>query len=400
MTNRRALVIGGGVAGMASALAMKKAGQTPVVFESHERSADGIGSFLTLATNGLEALGAIDVDITRIGGFETPRMVLRLGDGAELTTLENGPDRAGRPAARTIRRADLYGALRTEAERRGIEVVYGRQLASADGSARGVRARFVDGTEAEGDLLVGADGLRSQVRAILDPKAPAARFVGLLNAAGYANGVRVRGEVGTIQMIFGKRCFFGYMPSPTGEVWWFANPARDHEPTREELSAIDDAAWRRELLETFDTDVPDIRTLIEATPDIYAGWPTYDFPRVPIWHRDRMLLIGDAAHAASPSSGQGASMAIEDGVVLGKILRDEPDTNAAFVRYEKARRARVERVVADGKRSGDGKTPGAFGRVIRDLALRVIFKALPKDGGRKWLFAEPMTWDAPTDRAA
>jgi 2-polyprenyl-6-methoxyphenol hydroxylase-like FAD-dependent oxidoreductase len=112
-----------------------------------------------------------------------------------------------------------------------------------------------------------------------------------------------------------------------------------------------------------------------------------------------MLIIGDAAHAASPSSGQGASMAIEDGVTLGKILKDEPDVQAAFARYEKARRDRVERVVADGKRSGDGKTPGALGRVMRDLALRVIFKAMPKDGGREWLFAEPMTWEGAT-RAA
>jgi 2-polyprenyl-6-methoxyphenol hydroxylase-like FAD-dependent oxidoreductase len=75
---------------------------------------------------------------------------------------------------------------------------------------------------------------------------------------------------------------------------------------------------------------------------------------VPTWHNDRMVIIGDAAHATSPSSGQGASMAIEDSIVLAKCLRDVPDTSAAFTAFEELRRNRVERVVRYGKRSGDG----------------------------------------------
>ena len=74
-----------------------------------------------------------------------------------------------------------------------------------------------------------------------------------------------------------------------------------------------------------------------------------------------MVIIGDAVHATSPSSGQGASMAIEDAVVLAKCLRDIPDTAAAFASFKKLRRERVERVVKHGKRSGDGKAPGRIG---------------------------------------
>ncbi|WP_414638650.1 FAD-dependent monooxygenase, partial [Actinophytocola sp.] len=92
--------------------------------------------------------------------------------------------------------------------------------------------------------------------------------------------------------------------------------------------------------------------IIDATEHVFSGSNTYDFPTVPVWHRGRMIIIGDAAHATSPASGQGASMALEDAVTLAKCLRDLP---AAYTAYENLRRKRVERVVAQGKRNGDGK---------------------------------------------
>jgi 2-polyprenyl-6-methoxyphenol hydroxylase-like FAD-dependent oxidoreductase len=88
-------------------------------------------------------------------------------------------------------------------------------------------------------------------------------------------------------------------------------------------------------------------------------------------------------------------MAIEDAVVLAKSLRDESDVEEAFRRYEHARRQRVERVVAQGKRSGDGKTPGPFGRVVRDAALRLIFSR--KQTRNPWAFLDenPVRWTGP-----
>jgi 2-polyprenyl-6-methoxyphenol hydroxylase-like FAD-dependent oxidoreductase len=124
---------------------------------------------------------------------------------------------------------------------------------------------------------------------------------------------------------------------------------------------------------------------------LLAGWPTYDFPTVRTWHNDRMIIIGDAAHAASASSGQGASMAIEDAVVLAKCLRDEPRVQDAFARYEQLRR---ERIVAQGKKNGDGKTPGLFGRVVRDLVLRLMFSS-ERSGATKamdWIFDHRLDW--------
>ncbi len=394
----KALIIGGGIAGTVAALALKKAGLEPVIYESFDRGADGVGAFLTLAVNGIHALSAVDIDAARLGGFETPRLALHLGDGRKLAEFPFGPALPGGGVARTISRSELYTGLRDEAVKRGVCVEYGKRLVEARASAGGgVTARFADGTKASGDLLVGADGLHSRVREIIDPGAPRASYVGLLNVGGVARGIRAPGPLGTMQMFFGKRCFFAYVPHPNGDVLWFANPFRRREPTKSELAAISPDQWRNDLLELFAKDATPALAIIRATPELIAGWSTYDFPTVPHWHAGRMIIIGDAAHAASPSSGQGASMAIEDAVVLAQCLRDANRIETAFATYESLRRERVERVVAQGRRNGSGKTPGTFGRVIRDVFLRMMFG---RGGGRaaqstQWIFEQRVDWLRP-----
>src|SRR5690349_21110342 len=119
MTNgrrsKKALVIGGGIAGPVAAMALRKAGIEPVIFEAYGRGADGVGAFLSLAGNGVRALGALDLDERVLaGGFDTPRFAISLGGGRPLAELPAGA------ATRTIRRADLYAALRDEALSRGV----------------------------------------------------------------------------------------------------------------------------------------------------------------------------------------------------------------------------------------------------------------------------------------
>ena len=385
MTNK-ALIIGGGIAGPVTAMALLRAGIDSEVFEAYDRGAEGVGAFLTLAVNGLEALRLLDLhDLVAGLGMDTPVMEIRNARGRALATV--------RQSSRTLRRADLYQALRDEAVRRGVRIHYGKRLTDASASSGGVRAVFADGTEAEGDLLVGADGLRSRTRALIDPGAPRARYVGLLNTGGYAEGVRVPGRPGISNFIFGRRCFFGYLIHPEGQVWWFANPPSRREMTPEELAAITPERWRARLMDLFEGDTGPMREIIDATPDILQPWNTYDFPSVPKWSGERMVIVGDAAHATSPSSGQGASMAIEDAVVLGKCLRDLPDTAAAFAAFERLRRGRVERVVAQGKRNGDGKAPGAGGAFVRDLILPVVLRQVEKRNALAWMYDHRITWD-------
>jgi 2-polyprenyl-6-methoxyphenol hydroxylase-like FAD-dependent oxidoreductase len=108
--------------------------------------------------------------------------------------------------------------------------------------------------------------------------------------------------------------------------------ARPDELTRQELFAISPQTWREQLLELFADDSGPATEILQATGDELAAYPIYDMPIVPTWYRGSIVLLGDAARATSPSSGQGASLAIEDAVVLAKCLRDLPDTRQAFPR--------------------------------------------------------------------
>ncbi|MFD8497626.1 FAD-dependent oxidoreductase [Amycolatopsis sp. NPDC059657] len=394
-----ALIVGGGIAGPLSAIALREAGIDSVIYEAYEKTADGVGAFLTLAVNALDALRVLDLDgVVRKLGFDTPRISIISGSGKTLGELPYGGARADGSASQTMRRADLYAALREEAIRRGVRIEYGKRLIDAEKTESGVLARFADGTTAEGDLLIGADGLRSRTREIIDPQAPSARYVGLLNIGGYAKNVKFDLEPGVMNSIFGRSCFFACMQSPTGEVWWVANPARPVEPTAEELAAISTERWRGELMEMFAGDRGPALEVVKATDEFFAGWNTYDFPSVPKWHNGRMVIIGDAAHATSPSSGQGAAMAIEDTVVLAKCLRDNGDIAAALTKYESLRRERVEAVVELGKKNGDWKAAGPLARIVRDPIMRVMLKRAARGGNEslRWLYENKIEWNEPS----
>ena len=393
---KKALVIGGGVAGPVAAMALRQAGIDSVVYEAYAGGADHAGAFLTFASNGLDALRAIDAHhLVLAEGFPTPRMTIQSGTGKHLGDVPNGGTLPDGTVSQTLKRADLYRALRDEAVRRSARVEYGKRLVDAETAKDGgVAARFEDGTEAEGDLLVGTDGIHSRTRRIIDPFAPAARYIPVLNIGGYASGMSVQAEPGTFRMVFGKRAFFGYAVHPSGEVWWFANPPRADEPTGEELTSISTEQWRKMLVDLFAEDDTPAVDIIHATPGELSGWATYDLPSVPTWHRGSMIIIGDAAHATAPSSGQGASVAIEDAVVLARCLRDRPDITQAFAAYERLRRTRVERIVAHGARTSNSKAAGPVGRVIRDLMMPLILKRVASGESLAWMHDYHIDWDA------
>jgi FAD-dependent urate hydroxylase len=390
---KRALIIGGGVAGPVAAMALRQAGIDSVVYEAY---ADDAGAFLTFASNGLDALRTIDAHhLVLSESFPTPRMTIQSGTGKHLGDVPNGGTLPDGTVSQTLKRADLYRALRDEAVRRGARVEYGKRLVDAGTTPDGaVVARFEDGTEAVGDLLIGADGIHSSTRRIIDPSAPGARYVPVLNIGGYARDVTVQAEPGTFRMVFGKRAFFGYAVHPSGEIWWFANPPRADEPTGAELAAIGTEQWREMLIDLFAGDDSPAVEIIRSTPGKLAGWATYDLPSVPTWHRESMIIIGDAAHATAPSSGQGASMAIEDAVVLARCLRDLPDTGQAFAAYERLRRARVERIVAQGARTSNSKAAGPVARVLRDLMMPLILKRVARGESLAWMHDYHIEWDA------
>lgn len=109
-----------------------------------------------------------------------------------------------------------------------------------------------------------------------------------------------------------------------------------------------------------------------------------------------MIIIGDAAHAVSPASGQGASMALEDAVTLARCLRDVPGVDAAFAAYEQLRRSRVEAIVVEGKRNGDQKVTGPIMRRVRDFFIaRAVRAGTGSPDGSRWIWDHHIDWDEP-----
>ncbi len=394
---RTALVIGGGIAGPVAAMALQQAGIQATVYEAHPRSAEGMGVFLTLAPNGIDALRTIGADGPALAaGFPTPGITLRSTTGKHLGTARM-PSLADGTTSHTLKRADLYQAIHDEAASRGVVVEHGKRLRDIEYTGDGVRALFDDGSDATGAVLIGADGIHSVVRRRIDPTAPAPTYVGLVNLGGYARGMQVDAEPGSYTMIFGKRAFFGYALAPGGEVWWFANVPRGDEPARGEVEAITPEQWQHELAELYVEDAGPAVGLVQASDpaDLMPASPTHSIGHLPVWHRGRMLVIGDAAHAPTPSSGQGASLAIEDAVVLARCLRDLPHEEA-FRAYERLRRARVERIAKVAARVNSSKAAGPVARVLRDALLPAIMRLGANSKQATEQYRYHIDWDTPT----
>ncbi|MEU6240935.1 FAD-dependent monooxygenase [Streptomyces sp. NPDC047024] len=358
---RTALVIGGGIAGPVTALALRRAGIEATVFESHPVAAtDGVGAMLSLAPNGIDALRAVGADAAvEAVGQPVPGVVMADGGGNRLAEFHGFP---GLPATRAMARADLFRALADHASAEGVQLMYGKRFVTAHQSPDAVTATFADGSTATADILVGADGIRSTVRTLIDPHAPGPEYGGVLSFGGYATGSGVEAEPGSMYFAFG-RTFIGYWALPDGRIAWFAGLPGAEPRTSAEVARVPAAQWLDTLRELYAGHTPGRSLLAHTAPDdLIAVGPMERMPSVPHWHRGRMVLVGDAAHAPSSSSGQGASLAAESAVELARCLRDLPTPEAAFTAYEALRRPRVEMIGDDAAAKNKAKAGHAGGK--------------------------------------
>ncbi|HEX6869487.1 MAG TPA: FAD-dependent monooxygenase [Micromonosporaceae bacterium] len=392
------MIIGAGVAGTVAAMALQKAGIEPVIYEAYQHST-GLrqGVYLTVAVNGLDALRVVGADhVVLDHGFPTGLVTMWSGTGKRLGALPLGPVLDGGRMTHTIRRDQLYRGLYEEAVGRGIQVEHGRRLVAATRTGTGVRAEFSDGSTAEADVLIGADGVHSTTRSVIDPNAPRPRYTGLGDVGGFVRSADLATRPGEYRLIWGRDCFFGYTVSPDGEIWWFANPRSGTEVPPEGLRQPDQV--RERLLQLLAPDRTPGSQIVRADAGELRVFNQYDIPAVPKWHNDAMVIIGDAAHAVAPATGQGASLAAEDAVILAQCLRDRPTVSDALATFEALRRDRVQRVVKWGARMNNTKRQGVVGRAVRDLILPLILKiaARPEEMEKmSWLHHHHIDWDKP-----
>ncbi|MFE1318441.1 FAD-dependent monooxygenase [Kitasatospora phosalacinea] len=359
MKQMKAVVIGAGVAGAASAIALRRIGAEVTVYEAYPDPAGKVGAFLSLAVNGLRALETLGcLDAVRAAGFEVDRQRMWSGRGKLLGDVPRGRAAGDPLRSVTLMRADLVAALRAEAVRVGARIVVGERL-----TGTGAGGGAADEAAARADLVVGADGLRSAVRRTLDPGGPEPAYAGLYGLAGIAPSVPEAGPGRTFNLTFGRRGTFLHLPAPDGTVWWSVQIADPAVPAGIELD-VD------ELAGLFaDEQVP--RRILGAGARIDATTLFHVLPPVPRRQDGRCVLVGDAAHPVG--AGQGASMALEDAVALARALHAEPDRAAALAAFDHGRAARAGKLARSAAANRDAKTAGPLAARVRDAVMPLVF---------------------------
>jgi 2-polyprenyl-6-methoxyphenol hydroxylase-like FAD-dependent oxidoreductase len=354
----RAVVVGAGIGGLATAIALERAGVEPIVIErAPELHEAGFGLVLSAnAVTALRSLGLLDGVAAR--GTRVRRAEIRNPRGDLLTLIDY--EALG---------WETYGILRAELQRVMVEVATTERLrlgttcvnVTEDGQV------FVEGGDPViADIVVGADGIRSAVRRSLFGEEPL-RYGG---HRAWRAGTRFDDERTRDRFVevWGVGGGFGFGPAGAGRVYWYcfeAVPEGAPAPERP----------REELLRRYGAWFDPIPALIAST-DHDAIEPTFTYDRPPrrAWGRGHVTLLGDAAHPMKPNIGQGAAQSLEDAVVLGSYVTETADPEQALRAYERRRRRRANAVVRASRQAGwAAEVHSQLGARVRDA----VMKALP-----------------------
>lgn len=396
-TTFHVLIAGGGISGLALALFLKKAGVSCSVYEAYTYKASAGGGF-NIAPNGMNVLNALGLAQKVIdAGAVAEEFCMRNGKGKMIGHIQNGsPEKYGQPGV-SLSRAALYDILLEELNTQGLKVQYEKRLCDIRQDELGVTAVFTDGSQAVGDVLIGADGVHSATRQLLFPEGPAPAFTGMKNYGGFTPLSAVpeltAREINSLNFTFGNNGFFGYCAASNDTAMWWSNLPSDEPFTKAELESTTLEDVKTTMLERYSDYHAPVAALIANTEKVLKI-NVSDIASLPSWHKDRVLLIGDAAHAVSPNAGQGASMALEDAMFLAMLLRDAGVGSyaAAFRKFEKDRKPRVEKIVAEGRRRGATKTIlKPWQAKIREWLMAVLIPLFAAKNA-DWLYRYRLDW--------
>jgi len=361
-TEKRIIIVGGGIGGAATALALHQVGFEPVVYE-RTKALREVGAGIALWANATHILKQLDLlaSSIRIGCLTTNYQFLS-AKGKELVNIPL--DGCELPVI-GIHRAELHQLLWRNVPCENLFLSETFEGLERDGNQ--VIAHFASGLTVEGDALIGADGLRSRVRsAILGDEPPIYR--NFKTWRGLTDYVPSSYRLGYIHEFLGRGKGFGLMMLGQGKMYWYAAAtASQGQP--------DAALGRKKELEMMYQDWFDvIPELIAATneADILTT-DLCDRPPTQPWSQGNVTLLGDAAHPMLPTMGQGACTALEDGYVVAKCLREQTDVMSAFQRYESLRFPRTKAIVEASLRSakmGELQNPLAVG--FRNAFMKVM----------------------------
>jgi salicylate hydroxylase len=338
-----ALVIGAGIGGTAAAIALRRAGLDVSLFEQTTAQRE-VGAGIQISPNAARLLDRYGLGDAMARAAVRPSAVVfrRWQDGRVLGREELGDsieNRYGAPYYH-FHRADLIALLADAFGRKEIKL--GRRLVGVEQDERGVTAHFEDGTSERGDLLIGADGIHSQVRERLFG-AEKLRFSGQIAYRGLAPAERVAhlGLPLDVTNWVGPGGHLVHYFVSSGQLLNFVAVSEEGTWTREQWSdrgLISDAAKKYEGWH------PQIATILNAVDETFK-WALFDRDPFPEWTQGRVALLGDACHPMLPYMAQGAAQAIEDGAALAACLKHVAfDIRSAFRAYVTLRKPRATEV--------------------------------------------------------
>jgi len=364
----RAVVIGSGVSGSAGAIALARVGAEVTVYEAYEDPAGPVGSYVSLAVNGLRALDTLGcLEQVRQAGFPVARQLMWSGHGKLLGDVARGRNPQDAMHSVTLMRADLVTALREEALQSGARIITGRRLTGS-----------TDPLTSGADLIVGADGIWSATRRELDPAAPQPAYAKIYYISGTSDGTAISTEVSRqgFNWIFAKRGVFIYLPAPDGSIWWTAQVATLQPPPDPAAVSLAD------LAELFRTE-PQAATVLRAATAIYAANIGHVLAPVTCRYQGHTVLIGDAAHPVG--AGQGASMALEDAAVLARELAAADSIPAALAAFDRQRHLRAGKLAKIETANRDAKTAGPLATRMREMIMPHVFNRF-YEKATSWLY--------------
>ena len=395
MKNKKATIIGCGIAGPALAIALKRAGIESTIYEEHDGPYDF--GLLSLTPNTFNALDILDVSAQVLeSGFEVDGVNFYSSDGKMTGRVGSTAEMKKRYGSGSfmIKRMQLNKILCDKAESQGIKIEWGKKLKNIENSENEKTvAHFEEGTKAESNLLIGCDGIHSATRTIVMPDFPKPTYTGTVLVGGIIeDSMQTSLATDTYHMTIGKNLHFGNFIEKSGEkLWWTYVPFPEDSIKNKPKESWD--KWMKKILALTKDDHQTVKKSIEMTKETLLYLPIYNIPHLPTWHKGSVCLMGDAAHAISPHAGQGATMAIEDSIVLAKCLRDIQDTKKAFALFEQNRKKRVEKVVKIAQQLGDIFTmTNPVKKWFRNKVTMPLFiKRGLKPGD--WIYSYKIDWD-------
>jgi salicylate hydroxylase len=360
----RIVIAGGGVAGSASAVALARCGHDVTVYEAYEDPAGPVGSFLSLAANGLRGLAVLGcLPAVQQAGIGLARQRMWSGRGKLLGDVPRGRRGNDPLLSVTLMRVDLVTVLRAAAVQEGARFVTGTRLSAAD-----LRDVAVSGA----DVVVGADGIWSAARTAIDPAARQPAYAGLYTVSGTSADLDL--EPGSWNFMFARHGAFIWLQAADQTTWWSAQVSG---PPPADLSAIEP-----EVLSSLFRE-PAAARILAATRARHGATLHHVLAPVRRRHDDRIALVGDAAHPVG--AGQGASMAIEDAIALAQQLQCGGSVAAALAGFDEVRRARVGKMAKSAAANRDAKTAGPVAARLREMIMPLVFSRV-YERATGWLY--------------